>query len=128
MRFFNKRKNKDKPFNILYRSNVVQLDEMGYPLRLCIVEGNGRKNSEQVWLDTLDEDGDLVLKWKETGSEIRIDTEKNFLDLVKKYFPDVSDKEADAILWDKTCFPMRTDEEEIERYLVEYKEELNNEG
>lgn len=125
MKFFKKYKdkNKDKPFNILYRSNVVQLDEMGYPLRLCIVEGNGRKNSEQVWLDTVDRDGDLVLKWEDTIKKIRIDTEKNYIDLVREYFPNVSDKEADSILWDKTPFPMRMDEQEIGRYLAEYKKE-----
>lgn len=58
---------------------------------------------------------------------MEIKTEKTYLDLVRDYFPNVSDKEADSILWDKTCFPMRIDEKEIERYLVEYKEELNNE-
>lgn len=75
MKLFNKRKDKNKPFNILYRSNVVQLDEMGYPLRLCIVEGNGRKNSEQVWLDTVDLEGDLILKWEETNKKIGDDTQ-----------------------------------------------------
>lgn len=60
------------------------------------------------------------------GTVIEV-TELSFIDLVKEYFPNVSDKEADSILWDKTCFPIRTDEKEIERDLIEYKEELNNE-
>lgn len=29
-----------------------------------------------------------------------------WLELVKKYFPDVSDEEADFILWEKTAFPV----------------------
>ena len=55
---------KKDPFRIIYRSNTIQFDEMGYPLRLCIVTGNGRINPEQVWLDTLEEDGDVILKFK----------------------------------------------------------------
>ena len=60
---------KKDPFRIIYRSNTIQFDEMGYPLRLCIVTGNGRINPEQVWLDTLEEDGDVVLKFKKVESE-----------------------------------------------------------
>lgn len=52
-----------------------------------------------------------------------METEKNYLDLVRDYFPNVSDKEADWILWYKTPFPMRMDEQEIGRYLAEYKKE-----
>lgn len=52
-------------------------------------------------------------------------TEKNYLDLVRDYFPNVSDKEADWILWEKTPFPMRMDEQEIGRYLAEYKKEVS---
>ena len=63
-----KEKKKD-PFKIIYRSNTIQFDEMGYPLRLCIVTGNGRVNAEQVWLDTLEEDGDVVLEFKKMESE-----------------------------------------------------------
>lgn len=60
---------KKEPFNIIYRSNTIQFDEMGYPLRLCIVAGNGRINPEQVWLDTLEEDGDVILKFKKVECE-----------------------------------------------------------
>ena len=67
MRFFKKR-NKD-PFRIIHRSNTIQFDEMGYPLRLCIVTGNGRDKPERVWLDTLEEDGDVVLKFKKVEFE-----------------------------------------------------------
>jgi len=31
------------------------------------------------------------------------------IDCVKYYFPEKSDKEADYILWEKTCFPFDTD-------------------
>ena len=60
---------KKDPFKIIYRSNTIQFDEMGYPLRLCIVTGNGRINAEQVWLDTLEEAGDVVLEFKKMESE-----------------------------------------------------------
>lgn len=60
---------KKEPFKIIYRSNTIQFDEMGYPLRLCIVTGNGRINAEQVWLDTLEEEGDVVLEFKKMESE-----------------------------------------------------------
>lgn len=60
---------KKDPFKIIYRSNTIQFDEMGYPLRLCIVTGNGRKKAEQVWLDTLEEDGDVVLEFKKVERE-----------------------------------------------------------
>lgn len=43
---------------ITERSNVIQYDDMGYPLRLCIMS-----DSRQVWIDTDEEDGDVVLKW-----------------------------------------------------------------
>ena len=60
---------KKEPFKIIYRSNTILFDEMGYPLRLCIVTGNGRINAEQVWLDTLEEDGDVVLEFKKMERE-----------------------------------------------------------
>jgi len=53
---FDKRKIKRK---ITERSNVIQFDSMGYPLRLCIDD-----RCEQIWLDTLEENDDVVLKWK----------------------------------------------------------------
>lgn len=49
---------KEVPY-IKERSNVIQYDEMGYPLRLII-----NYKGEQVWLDTYEEDGDVVLEWK----------------------------------------------------------------
>ena len=51
-------------------------------------------------------------------------TEKNYLDLVREYFDDISDEKADWILWERTPFPMITDEKEIRRYLAEYKKDL----
>lgn len=46
-------------FEITDRSNIVQYDDMGYPLRLVIIN-----NKEQIWIDTYDEEGDIELKWK----------------------------------------------------------------
>ena len=50
---------------IIKRSNVIQYDTMGYPLRLCIVSTDrifGEK-TEQIWIDTMEQDGDIVLLW-----------------------------------------------------------------
>lgn len=46
-------------------------------------------------------------------------TAQVYLDLVKKYFPSLSDVEADKILWNSTPFPMRDDIPTIESYLIQ---------
>lgn len=54
---------------IIKRSNVIQYDVMGYPLRLCIVSTDrsfGRK-TDQIWIDTIEQAGDVVLQWNECG-------------------------------------------------------------
>lgn len=55
---------KDTPRKIIGRSNIVQYDDMGYPLRLCIMD-----DGEQIWLDSYDEETDLVCEWKFVGDE-----------------------------------------------------------
>lgn len=47
---------------IKWRSNVIQYDDMGYPLRLVI-----NYKDEQEWLDTYEKEGDVVLKWNEVA-------------------------------------------------------------
>jgi len=44
------------------RSNVIQYDDLGYPLRLVINE-----KGKQEWLDTTQKEGDVVLEWKDRG-------------------------------------------------------------
>lgn len=39
-------------------SNVIQFDEMGYPLRL-VIDNNGK----QIWIDTTERDNDVILEW-----------------------------------------------------------------
>lgn len=51
-----------KTWCIKERSNVIQYDTMEYPLRL-VIDSDG----EQIWLDTVEEDGDIVLEWKKVG-------------------------------------------------------------
>lgn len=56
---------------IIKRSNVIQYDVMGYPLRLCIVlpdQSFGGK-TDQIWLDTMEQEGDVVLQWNEEEQE-----------------------------------------------------------
>lgn len=48
-----------KPY-IKIRSNVIQYDSMGYPLRLVI-----NRDGKQIWIDTTEFDGDVVLKWED---------------------------------------------------------------
>ena len=65
----NKRCNHD--FKIEQRSNVLQLDSMGYPLRLVIVECKHCGCSDQIWIDVPTEEykeietgESVLLKWK----------------------------------------------------------------
>lgn len=46
-------------YKIAKYSNIIQFDDMGYPLRL-VIDNNG----EQLWIDTIEIDGDMVLVWK----------------------------------------------------------------
>ena len=55
---------KNIPRKIVARSNIVQYDDMGYPLRLCIMD-----DGEQIWLDSYNEETDLVCEWKLVGEE-----------------------------------------------------------
>lgn len=63
MKLFKKKPKQEKKhlFEITDRSNVIQYDHMGYPLRLVIIN-----DKEQTWLDSYEEEGDVVLKWKGT--------------------------------------------------------------
>lgn len=45
-------------------SNVIQFDEMGYPLRLCIMIDKSGK-IDQTWIDTIEQIGDVTLHWKD---------------------------------------------------------------
>ena len=46
--------------HIAYSSNVIQYDEMGYPLRYVIMS-----DKEHIWIDTVEQEGDVVLQWEE---------------------------------------------------------------
>ena len=48
-----------KKYKIVEYSNVIQFDGMGYPLRL-VIDSKGK----QLWIDTSERDGDVVLEWK----------------------------------------------------------------
>lgn len=54
---------------ITERSNIIQYDDMGYPLRLVIVKCNKCGKSDQRWFDTTEEKGDLILQWKKVKGE-----------------------------------------------------------
>ena len=58
--FAKKQHGDDEPY-IKIRSNVIQFDEMGYPLRLVIT-----RDGDQVWIDTNEREGDIVLEWEES--------------------------------------------------------------
>lgn len=48
------------------RSNILQQDDMGYPLRLCIYKCSKCGKSEQMWIDVAEE----ALKELETGESV----------------------------------------------------------
>ena len=56
----------DNTLNVIYYSNAIQYDEMGYPLRLVIVD-NGDGTTNHLWID-IDvreiRSQDFVLRWK----------------------------------------------------------------
>lgn len=60
MKMFRKLFPKKEIPRIKIRSNVIQFDSMGYPLRLCIFT-----DGEQRWVDTYECDDDVVLIWEE---------------------------------------------------------------
>ena len=58
-------------YRIVSKSNALQLDSMGYPLRLCICECEKCGNSKQMWLDVpkddiyeLDSGSSFLMKWQ----------------------------------------------------------------
>lgn len=66
-KFTNKKKKANRdPFimnSIIMTSNVVQYDEMGYPLRLVMMRTSDGL-VDHVWRDTIERDGDVVLEWE----------------------------------------------------------------
>lgn len=69
MRLF--RKPCSHSYKITERSNALQLDDMGYPLRLCICKCSKCGESTQQWLDTnksaleeLDSGKSVLVKWE----------------------------------------------------------------
>ena len=51
---------------IIERSNMIQYDEMGYPLRLCICQCKCGKTDQQ-WIDTNKESNDVELIWSKVS-------------------------------------------------------------
>ena len=78
MKLFKRKRSCSHEFQIVKRSNAIQYDHMGYPLRLCICECEKCGQYDQRWLDTyIDPTEDInngelfLLKWEElekTGS------------------------------------------------------------
>lgn len=50
---------KEKIIRVVHRSNIIQFDCMGYPLRLCIMSDNS-----QLWVDTIEQENDKILRWE----------------------------------------------------------------
>ena len=47
-----------------HRSNIVQLDEMGYPLRLFLLRCRKCGETDQQWIDSAISTKDSILKWE----------------------------------------------------------------
>ena len=60
-------------WHITHKSNIVQLDDMGYPLMLCIVQCEKCGKYDQQWIDVskkvLDDENIKVLEWEELNNE-----------------------------------------------------------
>lgn len=54
-------------------SNVLQQDEMGYPLRLCIAKCTICDKFEQVWIDVSEQ----CLKELQTGESVLLEWKDN---------------------------------------------------
>ena len=72
VRDISKLKNCNHDWNIEKRSNVLQLDGMGYPLRLCICKCSKCEKYDQQWIDVSEDELDelkngksVLLKWNE---------------------------------------------------------------
>lgn len=46
-----------------------------------------------------------------------------WIDLVRKYIPNVTEEQADFILWEKTAFPLAS-VEVVEKHIQEHKKEV----
>ena len=61
--FFNRRRSQKFESKIVMRSNVIQFDEMGYPLRLVMIDQEDG-TVDHVWRDSIERENDVVLKWE----------------------------------------------------------------
>ena len=56
-------------YHISETSNILQLDDMGYPLMLCISKCQKCGKTKQIWVDVpksiLDDSNYKILKWKQ---------------------------------------------------------------
>ena len=75
MGLFKRKCNHD--WKLIKKSNVLQQDGMGYPLRLYIQKCTKCGKSEQVWVDVSEEalkelltGESVLLKWQKIGVEI----------------------------------------------------------
>ena len=57
---------------IAEKSNILQLDDMGYPLMLCIAKCRKCGKSKQIWVDVnkklIYNNKYEILKWEEAGN------------------------------------------------------------
>lgn len=70
MSLFNRKCEHD--WKLTEKSNVLQQDDMGYPLRLCIWKCTKCGKSEQVWVDVSEE----ALKELKTGESVLLKWQK----------------------------------------------------
>lgn len=59
-------------WHVTERSNIIQQDDMGYPLRLCIVECSKCGESKHTWLDVHEKCLDEI----ETGESVLLEWSK----------------------------------------------------
>lgn len=66
MHLFNRKCHHD--WSIVEKSNAIQQDDMGYPLRLCIFKCSKCGATEQVWIDVAERE----LEELKTGESVLV--------------------------------------------------------
>ena len=63
MNIFRKLFKHEHNWQIKERSNVIQYDDMGYTLRLFLIECTKCHKTQHAWIDSHNSDTDVVCKW-----------------------------------------------------------------
>lgn len=69
-KLFRRKKECHHQYKVIERSNTIQHDPFGKPLRLCISECVMCGHCKQEWFDTYEQKGDVMLVWEAIGHDL----------------------------------------------------------